>query len=348
MDRRYFNKLLPSTTLLASGMIGVNTSDTFFSRHKIIKPQKLMPGDKVALVAPGSPVKPERFENAIKNLESLQLIPVHTERVYLKHGFLAGTDAERLADLHQHFKDEEVKAIWALRGGYGCTRLLPYLDYRLIKKNPKILLGYSDITALLLAINAKTGLVGYHGPVASSNVLSSYSMEQMKQILFGRDTDHHIITYQKQSDSSNDDIPYVINSGKASGQLIGGNLSLLVNLPNTVYAPSYKNKIVFLEDVGEKPYRIDRMLTFLLQATDLAEANGIILGVFSDCNATSEESSLTLKETLIDRLGHLNMPCFYGFTFGHVTDICTFPIGLHAEFDTESMQVTLLEKSVSE
>lgn len=348
MDRRYFSKLLTSAPLLANypHAFGPTSTDTCMQRIK--KPSKLVSGDKVALVAPGSPIKPEKFDNALRNVEALGLEPLYSDRVYLKHGYLAGTDEERIRDLHTYFADDSVKAIWALRGGYGCTRLLPYLDYSLIKKNPKIVLGYSDITALLLAIHAKTGMVGFHGPVASSSILPSYNLSQLKSLLFEGGTPNKTIPFQPQSDAKSEDVAYVIYPGKAHGKLIGGNLSLLVNLPNTPFAPSYKNKIVFIEDVGEKPYRIDRMLTYLMAATDLAEASGIILGVFADCEPDVDDASLTLKETLMDRLAPLKIPCFYGATFGHVTDICTFPIGISAAFDTDSAQLNLLESCLND
>jgi muramoyltetrapeptide carboxypeptidase len=322
-------------------------SDLLF-KTKLIKPNALQKGDTVALIAPGSPIKPEKFQNAVTNLENLGLKPIYTDTVFKKYGYLAGKDEERLADLHLMIANPDVKAIWCLRGGYGCTRLLDKIDYKLIQKNPKIIIGYSDITALLLAIFKKTGIIGFHGPVAISDIFSSYTAAQVSDILFGRSNKLHNIPFKIQSQEKYGlgNEPYVVHGGLAKGQLTGGNLSLLVNLPNTKYAPSYKGKLVFIEDVGEKPYRIDRMLTFLLQSTDLRYASGIILGVFHEC-APKEEDSLTLKQVILDRLHPLSIPCFYGFTFGHVGDICTFPIGINAEMNADNMSVTLQELAVN-
>lgn len=348
MKRRIFNKFMAISPLSFGLVSSASITDEGYILHpKCVKPKALKKGDTVALIAPGSPIKLEKFQNAITNLENLGLIPKYTQTVFKKHGYLAGTDEERLADFHLMIEDPEVKAIWCLRGGYGCTRLLDSIDYKLISKNPKIIIGYSDITALLLAIYQKTGIIGFHGPVAISEVFSSYTSSQVSTILFGNGNEQHDIPMQIQSQEKYTigNEPYLITSGMATGAFTGGNLSLLVNLPNTKYAPSYKDKLVFIEDVGEKPYRIDRMLTFLIQATDLSRASGIILGVFNDCES-KDDDTLTLKQVLIDRLQPLGIPCFYGFTFGHVGDICTFPIGIKAKMDADNMKVTLQEFAV--
>jgi muramoyltetrapeptide carboxypeptidase len=349
MERRNFNKFI-ALSPLTMGMSTRHASeeDNLFCGSKLLRPSALKRGDTVALVSPASPINPEKFQNAITNLESLGLKPKYSDAVFSKTGYLAGSDEARLKDFHQMIADREVKAIWCLRGGYGCTRILDQVDYKLIKKNPKIIIGYSDITALLIAIYKQTGLVGFNGPVAISEVFSPFTFSQAESILFGKSTLPHVIPYQTQSLEkfvlTHD--PYTIFAGKATGELIGGNLSLLVCLPGTKYAPSYKNKIVFIEDVGEKPYRIDRMLTFLIQSTDLNKASGIVLGVFHDCAPAETDTSFTLREVLEDRLGALKIPCFYGFTFGHVRDIATFPIGVKATMDTESRNVELLEHGV--
>ncbi len=349
MQRRNFNKLMAlSPIVMGVNTMNANDESDLYCKSKIIKPAALKKGDTVALVSPASPINPEKFQNAITNLENMGLKPKYTNAVFNKSGYLAGSDDERLADFHSMISDPEVKALWCLRGGYGCTRILHTLDYKLIRKNPKIIIGYSDITALLLAIFEQTGLVGFHGPVAISEVFSPFTGSQVADILFGNTTLPHIIPYQVQSLEKfvTGHEPYIINAGKSSGELTGGNLSLLVCLPNTKYAPTYKNKIVFIEDVGEKPYRIDRMLTFLIESTDLSKAAGIVLGVFHDCDTSDPESSMTLRQVLTDRLGPLKIPCFYGFTFGHVIDISTFPIGIKASMDTSLMTVSLLEQGV--
>ncbi len=349
MKRRNFNKIMALSPVVFGSSSSIHAEDENLFCQKIIKPKALRKGDTVGLIAPGSPIKPEKFQNAITNLENMGLVPKYSESVFKRAGYLAGSDEERLNDFHKMVNDPEVKAIWCLRGGYGCTRLLDRLNYKLIMKNPKIIIGYSDITALLLAIHKETGLVGFHGPVAISDIFSPFTASQVQDILFGTSAKQHIIPYQIQSEEKYQlgHDPYVITHGKATGTLTGGNLSLLVNLPGTKYAPSYKDKIVFIEDVGEKPYRIDRMLTFLFSATDITEAAGIVLGVFHDCESKDADETFTLKQVLTERLSVAGIPCFYGFTFGHVRDICTFPYGIKAEMDTATMSVTLLEPAVS-
>lgn len=347
MQRRQFNRILAMTPVLTASCSYPNIQEGD-NKVKIIKPKALRKGDTVGFIAPGSPVKKEKIDIAIKNMENLGLKVKYTDTIFKQEKYLAGTDEERLLDIHTMFEDDEVKAIWCLRGGYGCTRIIDAIDYRIILKNPKILIGYSDITALLLAIYEKTGLVGFHGPVASSQLFTEFTSSQVEKILFGLSPKDHIIPFQTQSDEKyvQGHEPYVVTPGFATGILTGGNLSLLVCLPNTPYAPSYKNKIVFIEDLDEKPYRIDRMLTFLLNSTDLSQAAGIVLGVWHNCDTGTPETSFTLKEVFMDRLSALGIPCFYGHTFGHVADICTFPVGIRVSMDTSSMHVTLLDQAV--
>ncbi len=348
MQRRNFNKILVVSPFLATSC-NYSIKKEMDKELNIIKPKALKEGDTVAFISPGSPVKTENFEKAFKNMENWGLKVKHSDTIFKKEKYLAGTDKERLEDIHTMFEDKDVKAIWCLRGGYGCTRLLDKLDYDLIKNNPKILIGYSDITALLCAIYNETGLVGFHGPVASSQIFTEFTASQAKNILFGLSGDKHDIPFMKQTDEKYalGHEPYTIYPGKANGTLTGGNLSLLVCLPNTPYAPSYKDKIVFIEDLDEKPYRVDRMLTYLLASTDLSEAAGIVLGVWYNCETKDPESSFNLREVFEDRLGTLNIPCFYGHTFGHVSDICTFPIGVQSRMDTSSFNVKLLENAVN-
>lgn len=347
MKRRYFSQLLALTPILAPSC-HYGSVNEIKERHKIIKPKALKKGDTVGFIAPGSPIKQEKFDNAVKNMEKMGLKVKYTETIFKQDKYLAGSDNERLKDIHAMFEDKEVNAIWCLRGGYGCTRIIDKIDYEIIKRNPKILIGYSDITALILAIFYKTGLVGFHGPVATSRIFTEFTASQAEQILFGKSKDKHKIPFQAQTEEKYvaGHKPYIVNMGTATGPLIGGNLSLLVCLPGTSFAPSYKDKIVFIEDLDEKPYRIDRMLTFLLASTDLAQAAGIVLGVWDNCDTKDPETSFTLKEVFIDRLRPLNIPCFYGHTFGHVSDICTFPIGIQASINTQTMDVVLLENAV--
>ena len=228
------------------------------------------------------------------------------------------------------------------------VRLLPLLDYELIRRNPKVLIGYSDITALHLAIHQRTGLVTFHGPVAASDYPEN-TLAHLKAALFGGKTPYTLAVPAVGEEFPGEEFrPFVITAGRARGALMGGNLALLSALTGTPYAPSFRGKIAFIEDIGEQPYRIDRMLTQLLQATDLAKAAGIALGVFSDCQPKGESPSLSLPDALRDRLGGLGIPVAYGYPFGHVAHQATLPYGIEAEMDTEKGTLTLLEAGVRE
>ncbi len=310
---------------------------------KIIKPKPLKKGMKVALVAPSSSITEEFYAKVIRNMEFWGLIPLVGKHVRDKHGFLAGTDADRLADLHWAFENPEAEAVWCVRGGYGATRILDSIDYKLIKRNPKPLIGYSDITALHIAIHQRTGLVTFHGPVAGSDYPEN-TIQWFKSVLT-EPTSPLILGMPKDLDPNlpEEDRPHTIVSGKSTGRLTGGNLCLLAAMVGTKFSPEFKDKIVFIEDIGEQPYRIDRMLTQLLQGTDLSQAAGIALGVFNDCKVKGESPSLTLLETFKDRLGNLGIPVVYGIPFGHVSLNATLPLGLMACLDSAGNSLTLLE-----
>jgi muramoyltetrapeptide carboxypeptidase len=286
-----------------------------------------------------------KIAQAIFNLQSLGLVVVEGKNIRKVRGQHAGTDQERLDDLHAAFADEEAAGIWAIRGGDGSSRLLGQLDYELIRKNPKVLVGFSDITALLQAIQVKTGLIGFHGPIASWPI-TAMNKPSIKAVLFGGETKGFV--YQ----SSPRTTPMV--PGTAEGRLAGGNLSILAALAGTPYALDARDKIVFIEDVGESPRRIDRMLTTLLDAKDgfsLRNASGIVLGEFLDCDCERDPlfsdkclgNSMTLQETLQDRLGRLNIPIITDFPFGHEENLVTFPVGALAELDAYGNRLTLLE-----
>lgn len=331
------------------GATAVGTFSWASAEQDIIRPARLRKGDQVGLITPASYIDDAGLEKAVTNLEKLGLKVVRGQHLRAQYGGMAGTDMERLADLHSMFANPAIKGIWCARGGYGAARLLEQLDYELISKNPKVLMGYSDITALHCAIWQKTGLVSFHGPVGNST-LTDYTLEQVQAVLFQPQEEHLVNIAEAQLVQASADEIYkagTIVPGQAEGQLIGGNLSLLASLVGTPYLPDVKGKLVFIEDIGEKPYRIDRMLTTLRQAWPLRDAAGIVLGVFADCEASSGSRSLSLQETLKDRLGDLGIPVFYGMSFGHVDNMTTLPIGVRARLDTANQSLTLLEAGVS-
>lgn len=344
MKRRELLKALAAFPFLAGTVFGQSKRA---KKIKIIKPKRLKKGDTVAVVAPAGSVGEEAVEKSLQNLESLGLKAKVGGNARVVNGFLAGTDRQRLDDLHAAFADKEVSAVWCVRGGYGATRLLPDIDYDLIRKNPKILLGYSDITALHLAIWQKTGLVTFHGPVSSSD-LSNYSRDHLVNVLMNPSAPYKIELSADQK--AQESILYkteTITGGKCRGRLVGGNLSLVAALAGTAFAlGDLKGRILFLEDVGEQPYRIDRMLTQLRQSADLASLAGIALGVFADSERRSDNTQ-SLLDVLRDRLGDLRIPIVYGLSFGHVRDKFTLPVGVEAELDASAATLTLLESAVA-
>ena len=326
MNRRDFAK---QSSLYIGGAL---TLPSFISNEKDKMGSKklagiLKPGDTIALIAPGSSIPDDKIEKAKTNLTSIGLKVQEGKFIREKYGYTAGKDHHRIADIHWAFGDDDIDGIWCVRGGYGCTRLIPYLDYKLIKKNPKALIGYSDITALHMAIYKKTGLTTFHGPVGSSD-FTPFTSEYLQKILFSPITGQRI-----QHMDSNKVI--ALSSGKAKGKLIGGNLSLISAMCGTKYLPSAKGKIVFLEDIDEKPYRIDRMLVQLEQAWDLKKAKGILLGEFSGCDSDSDRS-LSLLETLENHFKDSPVPVLYNFPLGHIDDQATYPVGIKVQMDSES------------
>ena len=335
MKRREFSMYLPA------GLMGIKSlaspeQNQHFSKLK--KPAMLKKGDKIALISPAGPVAAEKFANAVSNMENLGLVPVYNEIARSTYGYFSATDEQRLADLHWAFANPEVKGVWCLRGGYGCTRLLPYIDYGVIKKNHKVFIGYSDITALHHAFYQKCGLQTFHGPVASSQLFSEYTLQQVKAMFFEGQTEFQVSPHIQTEEKYRQEIKMLF-PGKAEGRLTGGNLTLLAAMAGTQFAPSYKHKLVFIEEVGEKPYRIDRMLTQLSQASDITKCSGIIFGTFYDCEVKTEENSFNLIEVLQDFVNKIKKPAIYGFPVGHVPDMVTLPMDAQALLDADGNSV---------
>lgn len=343
MQRRNFFK----TTGLAALAAGFPTFDIMAENAEArIRPARLREGATLALIAPSSPPSEEKLTKAIANLHQFGYKIVEGKSLRARNGYLAGTDAERLADLHEAFQNPLIEAVWCARGGYGAGRLLPNIDYDLIRRNPKPFIGYSDVTALHIAIHQRTGLVTFHGPVAASDFPDD-TLRHFRSVLVNPVSPYEIAapTYAVEFEPPEYQ-PFTITAGEAEGTLTGGNLALLSAMAGTAFAPVFKKKIVFIEDVGEQPYRLDRMLTQLLQATDLARAAGIALGVFADCQPKPDSFSLSLPDALRDRLGGLGIPVVYGIPFGHVSHQATFPYGVRANLNADKMTLSILEKAV--
>ncbi len=350
MQRRIF-----ITTLSLSAIASFLPLSKVFSsdeklptRNLIIKPGKLNEGDTLGLIAPGSFISKEELDESVANLEGLGFKVKFNKSILDKNGYLAGTDSVRANDINTMFADKEVKGIICARGGYGCNRLLPFIDYDNIKNNPKVLCGYSDITSLISAIFTKTGLVSFHGPVGIST-FNDFSVQYFKDVLMKLEPNVVLRSADEENENSDYD-RYTIRSGVAEGILVGGNLSIITSLLGTPYDMNYDNKIIYLEEVGEEPYRVDRMLTELILAGKFKHASGIAIGVFKNCEPrrknASFSNSFSLKEVLFDRLFDLGIPVVYGLSFGHITNKFTLPTGVNARLDVAEQTLSLLEPSV--
>ena len=324
--------------------------------RRLIKPAALKRGDLVGLIAPSGVLDEATIEKGVRNLEAMGLNVKISDNIRAARGGYAGTVSQRLSDLHGMFLDRQVKAIWAARGGSGCSALLPQIQYDLIRRNPKILVGYSDITALHLAIYRHAGLVTFHGPVAPSTP-TDYAVTQLEAVLMNPRAQTEIymsVENERKTVAQPEFQLRTFRHGVAEGRLIGGNLSVLTALIGTPYAAEIDSHLLFLEDVGEPPYRIDRMLTQLQQSVGqrgerdgLKRAAGIMLGVFSRIRANDGDASLTLNEVLDDHFGALPIPAVVGYSLGHIPDQFTIPIGVKARLDTASQTLTLLEAAVT-
>jgi muramoyltetrapeptide carboxypeptidase len=313
---------------------------------KIIKPKALQTGMTIGLVFPAGWTKIEEVEKGKAYLEKLGYKVQLGVNAGKQHGYLSATDKERAAEFMAAVENKAIDAIVCARGGYGTMRMLELLNYASIRKNPKIISGYSDITALTNTIYQRTGLVCFHGPGA----LAAWEEFTEKSFL-------HIAT----TDVERAKIPFAPvvmpptegwktmakgKTGKAKGRLVGGNLTLLSMTTGTSLEINTKGALLFFEDVTEEPYRIDRMITQLLLAGKLQQCAGIAIGQFTKCDAEDTAHSFTVQEVLEDRLKGLEIPIVTGLQFGHVPLKYTYPVGVMAELDTENGSVTLLESAV--
>jgi muramoyltetrapeptide carboxypeptidase len=310
----------------------------------IIKPKKLNKKDVIGIIAPGSsPDDHSRIEKGVRYLEKLGYRTQLGKNIGKSEGYLAGTDLERLSDLHQMFSDKNVKAIFCLRGGYGAFRLLDKINYKLIKDNPKIFVGYSEITSLQNAFFQKAGLVTFAGPMVAVDFhedVSSYTEENFWAMItsnkkFGR------IKYPQD-----EKLPSLVK-GNASGRLIGGNLAVFAALIGSEYLPDITGKILLIEDIGELPYKVDRILNQLKYANIFKKVKGIILGRFVDCyEHDPNKKTLTLGEVMDNYIGSLEIPSIYTFPHGHIKDFITMPIGIKIKLNASRGIVEFEESAV--
>jgi muramoyltetrapeptide carboxypeptidase len=314
-----------------------------------IKPEPLSYGDTIGIIAPASPPPDARnIDRSVAVLERLGFKPELAPNVRKRWGFLAGSDRERAGDLMKMFTNRKVKAILCVRGGYGTPRLLPLLDYRAIRAHPKIMLGYSDITSLHCALLVKANLVSFHGPMLNSDFVTKappeFTLRSLLKTLMQPLAPGSVCDgYGKKTVS-------ILCRGIASGPLIGGNLSMLCTALGTPYQPSFKNRILFLEDVDEVPYRFDRMLTQLLNAGLLQQVAGIAIGINVNCTdpkaRNAKEYRQTLEDVLRERLLPLRIPVVAGLPFGHIPLHATLPVGVRATLDAVKGDLVINENAV--
>ncbi|MBF8984471.1 LD-carboxypeptidase [Lutibacter sp. B2] len=293
----------------------------------------LKQGDTIGVVAPAGPVTKDRADRSKKVLEEMGFKVKMGESCYSTFGgYLAGEDDIRAKDVNAMFRDEEVNAIICIRGGYGCTRMMDQLDIDMIRKNPKIFVGYSDVTALHLMLNQKGNLATYHGPMVSSNMLefNEYTKKSFFEVINAKgDIEIH--------SQENAEIKVLVE-GSAKGQLVGGNLALIAATMGTPYEIETKGKILFIEDIGEKPYSIDRMLTQLALAGKLRDCEGLILGDFAECE---DDEGFTAFEVFENIIKPLNKPTIYNFKSGHCEPMITLPLGRICELDATNKKFTI-------
>lgn len=341
MHRRQFlgNTALAALLLpLASGRVALAAADGR------LLPMRLSKGDTVALVSPSAAMdEPLNLQLAQEVLVAMGFKVKTGTHFAGRRGHLAGTDAERAGDLNAAFADDEVKAIICLRGGSGAARVLPLLDYDAIRRNPKVLLGYSDITALHNAIQARTGLVTFHGPNGSGS-WNRFNADQFRRVFFERE----LMQYRNLADAGDELVQrrnrtVTITGGKARGELVGGNLTVLTALAGSPYLPDFSGKILFLEDVSEAPYRVDRMFSTLRLMGALDKIAGFIFGECTDCNPGDGYGSLTIEQIFDDHIKPLGIPAYHGAMIGHIRQQFIVPVGGRVELDADAGTFRLLE-----
>ena len=313
------------------------------------KPPRLRRGDVVGLVEPAY-FTADAFDLAqiMATIRAMGLVPRPAPHLLSRYGYLAGRDRERAADLNAMFADREVKAIFCVRGGWGCARILPYLDWDRIRANPKLLIGFSDITALHLALAARTDCPSIHGPTASS-AWGRFSWDSFRRLAFDAETPTWRNPPGMEDRLAQRSGVRTFRPGRASGPLLGGNLTVLTSLVGTPFLPSFDGAILFIEDTDEAQYRIDRMLTQLSLAGILGRVAGVVFGQCTDCVARNSSSigGFTLSEVLDQHLAPLGVPAFQGAMFGHVADQFSIPVGIRAEIDATEGTIRMLEPVVA-
>lgn len=306
----------------------------------MIRPPAIEPGAGVALVAAAGPLPDGALERAAERVRTWGWVPRMGAHAHRRSGFLAGSDAERAADLNHALHDPAVDAVWFLRGGYGTMRILDAMDWSELAARPRALIGFSDNTAVHLAA-LRAGVVSFHGPHAGAAEFSEFSEDVLRRLL----TQHRAAGVLPFPDGYPS--PRALHGGAAEGPLVGGNLALLAALVGTPYAPRLRGAILFLEEVGEPGYRIDRMLTQLRLAGTLDGVAGVAVGALSERPDAAGDDLPDADAILLDRLGDLGVPILAGLPFGHIDPTWTLPVGVRAQLNAEAGTLALVEPCVA-
>lgn len=345
LDRRKFISSLAATAAVATTARGVVARTPIDGENGAIssdlqRPLGLQKGSRVGIACPASGVTMRELADFMTVCSIHGLEPVLGRNVSRRDGYLSAKDSDRADELKAFIDDPTIDAIVCARGGYGVMRILPALDYGAIRQANKIIMGFSDITALLIAANQLSGVVTYHGPVASST-FDGFTTQSFKQT---------VIAPPLPTQFSDDRVT-TINNGVGKGRLTGGNLAMVIATLGTQYEIDTKGAILFLEEINEEPFRIDRMLTQLWLAGKLQTLNGIAFGNFRNCEAKGQSisgPSFTLREVINERTRDLGIPVVYGMPFGHVKSKLTLPLGIEAELDAGAKTLRLLEPPVGD
>lgn len=310
----------------------------------MIKPDALKKGDTIGVVAPASPTKniSDAVEKSKVVLEKQGFKVILGQSCYKQLGYLAGTDEIRANDINEMFSDKKIKGIFCLRGGYGSPRILDKLDYDLIRKNPKVFLGYSDITAIHVALYRKCKLITFHGPMVASDMIDEFD-DFSKESYLKAVTVAEPIGIVKNPENIH--IKSLV-SGKARGRIVGGNLSLIAATIGTPYEIDTKNKILFLEEINEYTYSIDRMLTQLRLSGKLKDCVGIVIGDFKNCYPQYEGYDCTLMEVFKDIIEKEKKPTIFNVMAGHCKPKITIPLGAEAVVDAENCRFEIIESAI--
>lgn len=343
-------------TSTASGLAGLGALQTARATAQtpaapaLVRPPRLRPGDTVGLVNPaGATWSTIDIDIVRESFEAMGLKVKVGAHVLDRHGYFAGRDEDRAADVNAMFADTAVKGIICIRGGWGCARILPRLDYDAIRRNPKVLLGYSDITALHHAVHSRTGLVTFHGPVGISE-WNSFNVGWLKRVLFGAEA----VTFENdrtfdagETLVQREHRTATITPGVARGRLLGGNLTVLTTIIGSRYLPDFRDAVLFLEDVGEAPYRVDRMFQQLKLAGVLDQVKAVVWGTCSDCDPGEGFGSFTLEDVLMQHVKPLGVPAWHGAMIGHVSKQFTLPFGVEVEADAAKGTLRMLAPAVA-